>query len=222
MFSPVAASRVKATPVAEVSPMLPNTIDCTFTAVPHSAGMLFSLRYRMARSFIQLLNTAQTAPQSCSQGSVGKSCPVTSFTAALKRFTSSLRSSVVSSVSSFTPFSSFTASMISSNGSTSSLLCGFMFNTTSPYICTKRRYESHAKRGLLVFFERPSTTSSFKPRFRMVSIIPGMDARAPERTETNNGLTLSPNFMFMISSTPFIAASTSGLIRLITPSRPWV
>ena len=43
-FSPVAASREKATPVAELSPMLPNTIACTDTAVPHSAGMLLSLR----------------------------------------------------------------------------------------------------------------------------------------------------------------------------------
>jgi hypothetical protein len=44
MFSPVAASREKATPVAEFWPMLPNTIACTDTAVPHSAGMLLSLR----------------------------------------------------------------------------------------------------------------------------------------------------------------------------------
>ena len=43
-FSPVAASREKATPVAELSPMLPKTIACTETAVPHSAGMLLSLR----------------------------------------------------------------------------------------------------------------------------------------------------------------------------------
>ena len=44
MFSPVAASREKATPVAELSPMLPNTMACTETAVPHSEGMLLSLR----------------------------------------------------------------------------------------------------------------------------------------------------------------------------------
>ena len=33
-----------ATPVAELLPMLPNTMACTVTAVPHSAGMLLSLR----------------------------------------------------------------------------------------------------------------------------------------------------------------------------------
>jgi hypothetical protein len=33
-------SRVKATPVADVSPILPNTIAWTLTAVPQSPGML--------------------------------------------------------------------------------------------------------------------------------------------------------------------------------------
>jgi hypothetical protein len=39
MFSPVDGSRVKQTPVAQSSPMLPNTMACTFTAVPQLAGM---------------------------------------------------------------------------------------------------------------------------------------------------------------------------------------
>jgi hypothetical protein len=39
LASPVDGLRVKATPVAEVSPMLPKTIDCTFTAVPQLSGM---------------------------------------------------------------------------------------------------------------------------------------------------------------------------------------
>ena len=43
-FSPVEGLRVNATPVAQSSPMLPKTIDCTLTAVPQSSGMLFSLR----------------------------------------------------------------------------------------------------------------------------------------------------------------------------------
>ena len=38
--APVISSREKATPEHEVSPLLPNTICCTFTAVPHSSGML--------------------------------------------------------------------------------------------------------------------------------------------------------------------------------------
>ncbi len=39
-FSPVAGSRVKATPVPESSPMLPKTIDWTLTAVPRSCAIL--------------------------------------------------------------------------------------------------------------------------------------------------------------------------------------
>ena len=35
-FAPVAGSRVKATPVPERSPELPNAICWTLTAVPHS------------------------------------------------------------------------------------------------------------------------------------------------------------------------------------------
>ena len=37
--APVTSSRLNATPVAEVSPVLPNTISWTFTAVPQSSGM---------------------------------------------------------------------------------------------------------------------------------------------------------------------------------------
>ena len=43
-FSPVAGLRVKATPVPLSSPMLPNTIDWTLTAVPHEEGMSFMRR----------------------------------------------------------------------------------------------------------------------------------------------------------------------------------
>ena len=43
-FSPVAGLRVKATPVPEVSPVLPKTIICTLTAVPQEEGMSFMRR----------------------------------------------------------------------------------------------------------------------------------------------------------------------------------
>ena len=43
-LSPVEGLRVKATPVADVSPMLPNTMACTLTAVPQLSGRLCSLR----------------------------------------------------------------------------------------------------------------------------------------------------------------------------------
>ena len=59
--------------------------------------------------------------------------------ASLNNFTSFFNSSTFKSLSSFTPRSSFTFSMISSNGSISVLFTGFISSTTSPYICTKRR-----------------------------------------------------------------------------------
>ena len=37
--APVISSRLKATPEPEVSPLFPNTICWTLTAVPHSSGM---------------------------------------------------------------------------------------------------------------------------------------------------------------------------------------
>ena len=65
-------------------------------------------------------------------------------------------------------------------------------STTSPYIWMSRRYESSAKRGLPVDAARPSTATSFRPRLRIVSIIPGIETAAPERTETSSGLPSSP------------------------------
>ena len=55
---------------------MPNTICCTFTAVPHSSGMWLMRRYSTARSPSHESNTATTAWRSCSRGSCGKSSPV--------------------------------------------------------------------------------------------------------------------------------------------------
>ena len=96
----MAGSRVNATPLPLFSPVLPNTIACTLTAVPHSAGMLYLRRYTIARSFIQLPNTAPTAPVSCCHGSFGNALPVRSFTSFLNRLDQVLQVSVVSFVSS--------------------------------------------------------------------------------------------------------------------------
>ena len=48
-------------------------------------------------------------------------------------------------------------------------------------------YESHENRGFFVCSANPSTVFSFNPKFKIVSIIPGIEIAAPERTETNNG-----------------------------------
>ena len=47
-------------------------------------------------------------------------------------------------------------------------------------------------RGLPVAAASPSTATSFRPRLRIVSIIPGIETAAPERTETSSGSEGSP------------------------------
>ena len=59
-------------------------------------------------------------------------------------------------------------------------------------------------------------------RLRIVSIMPGIEARAPERTETSSGISLSPNFMPVSFSMLVMAFSTSGLRSLMTASLPWL
>ena len=112
--SPVTSSREKATPLPEVSPLLPNTICCTFTAVPHSSGMRLSRRYSTARFPLQESKTARMACVSWSCGSCGKSSPVSSAKTSRKEAVSALRSSTSSSVSSSTLASDLRPSISSS------------------------------------------------------------------------------------------------------------
>src|SRR5260370_7099284 len=56
--SPVAGSRVNATPVPESSPLLPNTIVWTFTAVPRPAGRPANRRWALGRFPLPLWHTA--------------------------------------------------------------------------------------------------------------------------------------------------------------------
>ncbi len=46
----------------------------------------------------------------------------------------------------------------------------------------------------------------------MVSIMPGMEARAPERTETSRGFVRSPNFLPLIFSISATASMTWPMI----------
>ncbi len=77
-FSPVEGSRVKQTPVPEVVPRLPKTMDWTLTAVPSRPSMRWMRRYLRALSHSQERKTASTAWRSCSTASSGKSSPVSS------------------------------------------------------------------------------------------------------------------------------------------------
>ena len=60
-FSPVAGSRVKATPEPEVPPLLPYTMVCTHTAVPATPPRRWMRRYSSAFLPDQERNTASAA-----------------------------------------------------------------------------------------------------------------------------------------------------------------
>jgi hypothetical protein len=85
-----------------------------------------------------------------------------------------------------------------------------MPRATFPNIWMKRRYASHANRSFSVFLARPSTERSFSPRLRTVSSIPGIESRAPERTETSSGSSSSPSFFSACSSRRERASATSS------------
>ncbi len=73
-----------------------------------------------------------------------------------------------------------------------------------------RRYESYTKRGLLVFFSMPGIVLLLKPIFNTVSIMPGIDERAPLRQLTSKGFSASSYFIPIrrsIFSTPFQTSS---------------
>ena len=130
--------------MAEVSPRLPNTMLCTLHAVPHSPGMFSILRYETARRPSQLLNTAPTAPQSCSCGSSGNSRPSTSLTFSLNFLHNAFRSVAVRSVSDVYFFDFFILAMMCSSWtrmprpSAGSMSSAFSM-TTSEYIMINRR-----------------------------------------------------------------------------------
>ena len=65
-LAPVISSRLNATPLQLESPLFPNTICWTLTAVPHSSRMRLMRRYSTARAPIQESNTARIACPSCS------------------------------------------------------------------------------------------------------------------------------------------------------------
>ncbi len=57
---------------------------------------------------------------------------------------------------------------------------------------------------------RAATVFSFRPMFRTVSIMPGMDSRAPERQESSSGFVSQPNLAPIVSSILPRAFSTSS------------
>ena len=123
---------------------------------------------------------------SWSAGSWGKARPVDATTTALSSSTSSASRSGGTPASLVVPTSALALSNASSSAAPSTP------STMRPYIEMKRRYESSAKRRSSVWRASPSTDASLRPRLRTVSIIPGIENFAPERTETSRGSRASP------------------------------
>ncbi len=191
--------RVNATPVPDVGPMLPNTIICTFTAVPRSSGIRSIRRYVTARCVFHDRNTASIASRSCATGSDGNSCPVASLYMSRNRRASRRRSAGLSSGSVLTPARFLAALSADSN------LRPSMSFTVLPNIWMKRRRASSANRSSPASSARPRVVSSLRPRLRTVSIMPGIENLAPERTLTSSGLRGSPNFLSDCASIFFSA-----------------
>ena len=102
------------------SPMLPNTIACTLTAVPQCVGDVVELAVDDRALVVpRAEHRADRAPELLLRIGRERAACNASSPAALNSATSSLRCSVVSSVSSLTPSSCFFFSMTSSKGSAS-------------------------------------------------------------------------------------------------------
>ena len=85
------------------------------------------------------------------------------------------------------PRSFFNSSIASANNAPS------MSSTVLPNIAIRRRYESRANRASPEISVSPCTEASFNPTLRTVSIIPGIENFAPDRTDTSSGSSGSPN-----------------------------
>ena len=82
--------------------------------------------------------------------------------------------------------------------------------TIRPNIWMNRRYASQPNRSLPVSAISPWSVSSFRPRLRTVSIIPGIENLAPERTLTRSGFDASPKPLPVRRSTSLTASRTSS------------
>ena len=75
------------------------------------------------------------------------------------------------------------------------------------------RNESWANRAFWLWSANAVTARSFKPRLRIVSIMPGIEIGAPDLTETSNGFFGSPSFLPVTSSSRATLPSTSARSR---------
>ena len=92
-----------------------------------------------------------------------------------------------------------------------------MSQTVLPNISMKRRYESQANRESPVIDSSVAATSCDMPTLRTVSIIPGIENFAPDRTETKSGFFGSPNDLPIFFSRSIIALSISFKRSALNP-----
>ena len=82
--------------------------------------------------------------------------------------------------------------------------------TIAANIVSRRARHAAANAGSPVTLARPSVVAGVRPRLRIVSIIPGIDTGAPERTETSSGSAGSPNRRPVVASTSAIRSRSSA------------
>ena len=82
--------------------------------------------------------------------------------------------------------------------------------TTSLNMVMNRLYASQTNRSSPVSLIKASATLSFKPKFKTVSIIPGMLMGAPLLTETSRGASGSLNFLSVVFSRVLTCSRTSS------------
>ena len=173
----------------------------TVTAVPGTSAMPFRRRYSRARSLHHERCTASTAAINCSMGARGKRRPASS--AWISRNSPAMARSPRWSRSGRPNTHSCRRILATawSKGRESQP------STISANWRMRRRYESQVRRGLPVRRSNPERVSSFRPTLSSVSIIPGIDCGAPERTATSSGRRSAPNARPVASSRPRTAAA---------------
>ena len=187
--------------------MLPNTIATTFTAVPRSSLILFCRRYATARAPFHDRNTASIAFSSCARGSAGKSSPVSSRITSLNSLGE--RPQVVGvEVGVLRVRRPSRSSPRRAGPRTARRGCPGRSCRTSGRTAGTRPTRTARSTSA---WPGPATERSFSPRFRTVSIMPGMENLAPRRTETSSGSASSPRRLPMAASSACRCVSTSSI-----------
>ena len=85
-----------------------------------------------------------------------------------------------------------------------------MTPTIARKLASNRSRQLRANASLPAAWARPIVVASFRPRFRIVSIIPGIEIGAPDRTLTRSGSDGSPKWRPTAASIPAIRTRSSS------------